>query len=228
MSSLTSARRSFVFCVAFTLLSLTAYPATAGIVSIQTGISTTWDRLSQPAGSTPLTLQFSNDNPTDGAFSSSMSGYGVHLRLVPQAGATGTLAISGTSSLTNPTTNALFPSSDFVLATPVEGGFVVSAFESTDTARLVPQTPVNAFSFFLSSSDALGTFNIVVDGIGGSTSYNNINDPDTEYFFGNADGSNLVVGQITVTAVPEPSSIALVGCGGLALAAWQLRRRRAR
>lgn len=227
MSSIINASRSFVSPILLALLSVIASPASAGIISIVTGASSTWDRLAQPAGSTPLTVQFSNDNPTDGAFSSSMSGYGVHLRFVPQSGATGTLAISGTSSLTNPITNALFPSSDFVLANPVEGGFVVSAFESTDTARLVPLAPVNAFSFVLSSSDALGTFNMVVDGIGGSTSYNNINDPDTEYFFGNADGANLVVGQITVTAVPEPSSIALIGCAGFALTAWQFRRRRA-
>ena len=94
-------------------------------------------------------------------------------------------------------------------------------------ARVVPGSPgANLLQMdFLASSNASGLFGIyAVEGAGNTvwadSTYN------TQYFTNVPEGASMVlIGQVDIAVVPEPSSFCLLALGGAALAGWTWRRR---
>lgn len=189
-------------------------PAAADTLTLGTGISQIWDRSSLPSASPAMTLTMFNDTDNPNGI---MLAFTLGMRLEPTAGATGSLAVG---SVTNPATNPIFPviSQPTVNPQPAQG-FTSILVENSDvfTPVPVPQAGGNAIEFRVTSSDAVGTFNIVLDGTQSRTGWN---DDSDEFPFGNADNTLLTVGQITV--VPEPATLGLAGIasalGGFAVA----------
>jgi hypothetical protein len=169
----------------------------ADTLTLGTGVSRTWDRVTSPAASPAITLSLFNDTNNPAGI---IQAYTLGMRLQPVGNATGTLAIG---TVSNPTVNPIFSSIVTPPTVNVQSGFTSIAIEnSTLNLAPVPQAGKNAIDFTLVSSDALGTFNIVIDG---TLSRSGWNDLDNEYAFGNANNTTLTVGQINV--VPEPGTI---------------------
>ena len=143
--------------------------------------------------------------------------YGVTLGLSfqPVGGATGSLQVA---TVVNASTNPVFSSGiqkPTINPFPVDGYTSIGILNSPDDNVAVPQSLAGLIGLTLSSSNAVGTFDIVVQPFSdGLSSWNNFN--FDEFAFANADTAALTIGQITVTAVPEPSGIALVATACLA------------
>lgn len=195
-------RAAFILVGGILLLdAAAARPVAADTLTLGTGISQTWDRANTPAASPVMTLAMFNDTNNPNGI---MLGFTLGMRLEPTAGATGTLTVG---SATNPAVNPVFPTISTPQINPQpQAGFTSILMENSDafTPVPVPQAGANAIAFTVTSSDAIGTFNIVLDGTQTRTAWN---DAEEEFLFGNANNTLLTVGQITV--VPEPSGMAL-------------------
>jgi len=212
----------------------------AATVNIDTGSSLSM----QPGESGSISLSFTNV----GSESSFMTSYTLALMFVQTSG-TGTLTFD---LWTGPASDPLLSDQDaeytpfdqpepFQLLAPV----VISGTEYFDYFK-VEGTNTNGFDdplaagvtknvgvINLSAGLEPGTWDVYVVNqepeVGGlPVSFLQLADLDV-FGFGNLavlDGANLLVGSVVV--VPEPSSIALVGCGGLTFLALWRRRRAAR
>lgn len=212
----------------------------AAIVNIDTGKSLSM----QPGESGSIALSFTNV----GSESSFMTSYTLALMFV-QTGGAGTLTFD---LWTGPASNPLLSDPDaeytpfdqpepFQLLAPV----VISGTEYFDFFNvqgtntdgfddpLAAGTTKNVGVVNLSAGFEPGAWDVYVVNeapeVGGlPVSFLQLSDLEV-FGFGNLaelDGAHLLIGSVTV--VPEPSSIALVGCGGIALVASWWRRRTAR
>jgi hypothetical protein len=193
----------------------------ADTLTFGTGINATWDRLAQPLASPVIHLTVANDN---NALSPILYGLTLGLSFEPVGGATGSLAVE---TVTNAVANPVFSSGikpPAINPFPGDGYTSISVENFANADVPVSQSLAGLIGLTLSSTDALGTFNIVVRSAAeGLTFWNNFD--AVEFNFANADSSALTVGQITVNAVPEPSTLALVGVAGCVAVAGAVRRR---
>jgi hypothetical protein len=217
MVNVASDRRYRGIRCCFALLILTVAAAGSAVaqadtLSLGTGISAAWNRDTQPLSSPVIQLLVSNPDNDLSAFV-----YGVTLGLSfePVDGATGSLQVA---TVVNASTNPVFSSGIETPPTinPFVGYTSIGILNSQQNNVVVlPQSLAGLIGLTLSSSNAVGTFDIVVQPFSdGLSSWNNF-DFD-EFAFANADTAPLTIGQITVTAVPEPSGIALVATACLA------------
>jgi hypothetical protein len=200
--------------------------------------------LSVQAGDTSTAMTLSVfDNELDGLAMTAdrLTAYTVTLQIVPQLGATGTLTFA-----TPTTSTAATEPANYLLGSVVNFGLNVTnsgsqlyAFDfdtetlGTDSDGVdVTEAGFNVLAMtFAASADASGLFNIVV--VPGPTNTqwaDNAMGTQGEHDFFNvpAMGGNVVVGQVSVTAVPEASSFVALGLASLAVAAGQwVRRHRA-
>jgi hypothetical protein len=184
------------------------------------------------AGTTsgPMFVNIASDNPPDDV----MSGWNITLTIVPDAGTHGTLQfqdpVPGTAS--NPT-NYIFGANGIGISA-TNGTSTLNAndfFVGTEPGVAVLGAPgANLLQMdFLASSDASGLFGVYAmegaalnewtDGNGAAQLFTNV-----------PDGSGAVlIGEVLISpsaAVPEPSSLVLLGSASAAIAAWRWRRKR--
>jgi len=217
------------------LFSLLAGSAQAGV--ILTTSNPPGMPLIMSAGTTSgsMLVSVASDNPLNDV----MAGWQFQLEIIPEAGAVGALTFQDPSTGTpsNPP-NYIF-SNGLGIAVTNEG----SHLEANDffDINFGPGTPVSGAPGanllqmdFLASSNASGLFGI----------YARQGDPNTLWtdssfttqFFTNvpddqSDTGLVLIGEVFVTggvpqAVPEPSSLTLLGMGGVTLAGWRWWRRR--
>ena len=195
--------------------------AQADTLSLGTGISAAWNRDTQPLSSPVIQLLVSN---SDNDLNAILYGVTLGLSFQPVGGATGSLEVA---SVVNASTNPVFSSgikTPTINPFPLDGYTSIGILNSQDDNVAVPQSLAGLIGLTLSSSNAVGTFDIVVQPFSdGLSSWNNY-DFD-EFTFANADTAPLTIGQIEVTAVPEPSTYALLLLSGAA-SLWALRRRK--
>lgn len=206
--------------------------ARADIIALTTGGYT--DTIFPSSTSSAMTVSLTNSNVTG---TLPLAAWSVGLRVVPTGGATGTVSVN-TGSLAYPT-----PASNNILTSPFPAAapqfftsgpdVTVNASQSTFVGVPVPASGKSAFTVtFNSSPTANGTFNVFAfnDLAGTATNWTD------DVGFGNnafsnapfANGNVLLLGQINVVPVPEPTSLALMGLfagGGAAWAGWRRRRR---
>jgi hypothetical protein len=208
--------------------------AHADLLSVGTGLTVTWDRTAQPSGSAVMTIPIFNSNTSDPR---GLAGWTLAIRIVPEAGATGTLAF-GTFSY--PANEIISPSSNIVPAgspsvTTSSNGIQVGASNSdlsTNGQNPVPASGAALFSVNYTSTDALGTFDIYAwnrtSGAGsywtdqfglGNTGFTNIPSAAPSV-------NDLLLGTVTVTATPEPGTMLLAFLASGGIATHLVRRRR--
>ena len=224
-------RRSYPFALLAIALNvaLIASPACAEII-----LATDY-----PSGS-PLAMNSGSNssNMTASVFDSTagsatvdnLTGYQVRLQIVPQGGSVGTVTFA------TPTTGTAAAPANYVLA---GANFGIATTNSSSSLFFfdfnfpfsggvdVPQTPgKNLLAMtFTASAGALGLFDIMAVPNVPNTEWTDNSQPiQLRRTFGNVpDGGGLVViGQVDVTAIPEPSAFALAS---FALGLWQFRRR---
>ena len=193
---------------------------------------------SNPPG-TPLTMTpgttsgamfvdvFSNNPPNTDA----MAAWSFQVEIVAQPGATGTLTFQdpATGTPSNPP-NYVFGANGLGIAA-TNTGTVLSANDffnpSAGAGALVPGLPgVNLLQMdFSASSTASGLFGIYADEGVAKTQWTDSNFA-TQLFANVPDGTGTVlIGEVRVAPVPEPSSLCLFLSGGTALVGYRLRRR---
>lgn len=171
--------------------------------------------------------QTNGSNPED-----NVSGFNVMLMIEPQSGATGTLTFASplTGSGVAEPSNYLFASvSNFGLDVTNTGSEIVF-FDFDDLfSGGVDVGGAPGFNMidltFEASMDASGLFNIVaVPGTGNTEWTDSAAPTQMEQSFVNVPslGGNVAIGQVSVTAIPEPSGLLL--CGAVAMLAWLSRR----
>jgi hypothetical protein len=182
--------------------------------------------LSMSAGTTsgPMLVNIASDNAPNDV----MSGWNITLTIIPDAGASGTLAFQdpATGAYSNPA-NYIFGGDGIGIA-GVNGGNTLSAsdfFVGIGPEVIVSGTPgPNLIQMdFLASSSASGLFGIYAsegaalnewtDGSGNAQLFTNV-----------PDGSGLVrIGDVSIIlqSVPEPSTLLLLGLASAAVAGWQ-------
>jgi PEP-CTERM motif len=185
--------------------------------------------LDMSAGSTSglMFVNIVSDNPANDV----MSGWNITLAIVADSGATGTLTFQdpATGTASNPP-NYIFGTEGLGIGA-TNGGSTLSAndfFVGAGLGVAVPGGPgANLLQMdFLASSNASGLFGIYAmegaaltewtDGIGNQQLFTNV-----------PAGSGMVqIGEVSIaqSAVPEPSSLLLLGLGGAAVAVWKCRR----
>lgn len=175
-----------------------------------------WDRGAMPSGSQAITFAVTPNLDSNDV--NTLNSFGIGLRIVPKSGATGTLS-AGTPSKAiaesvfdtfSPALNITIPSP----GVPTVNGNNFGAVDVTLTNRR------NLFDLAFTSTDAAGGFDIYA--VSEFTSYF----PSTEFDglkFANVTGPDVLLGTIKVSAVPEPSSAALLALAGIASVFWRKR-----
>jgi hypothetical protein len=210
--------------LSFALLSLLAGSLRAGVVLSTSNPPGTPLPMAAGTVSGPMLLDIVSDNPPNDV----MAAWSIQLAIVADAGATGTLMFQDPATGTPPNpANYVFGGSGLgILAT--NGGTQLSANDFFDPSigpgAPVPGTPgANLLQVdFLASSNASGLFGIyAVEGAAG-TQWTDAN-LNTQLFTNVPDGTGLVrIGEVLVqlSAVPEPSSLVLLGIAGATLAGF--------
>jgi hypothetical protein len=207
--------------------------AHADLLSVGTGLTITWDRTSAPSGSAVMTIPILNSNTSDPR---GLSGWSLAIRIVPEAGATGTLAFGSFSypanEIISPSSN-LTPAGSPALVTSANGVKVSASNSdlSVNGQNSVPATGAALFSVNYTSADAVGKFDIYawnqtnglgsywVDQNGNNTGFTNIPSASPSV-------NDLLLGTITVTATPEPGTMLLAFLASGGIATHLVRRRR--
>jgi hypothetical protein len=187
--------------------------------------------LTMAAGTTsgPMLLNVVSDNPPNDM----MSAWNVRLEVIGESGSTGTLTFNdpATGTPSNPS-NYVFDGNGLGIVV-VNSGSTLTANDFFDPA-VGPGVPVpgspgaNLLQMdFQAASNASGLFGVYAVEGAANTQWTDANFT-TQFFTNVPDGTDMVkIGEILISqTVPEPSSIVLLGLGGVALAAWQSRRKR--
>jgi hypothetical protein len=225
--------RPLTLALAGGLMLFAALPVFAeSIINLGTDISESIE----PGGSGSFTFTLSNDGTT--ADLDNFIGWVLGIQLVPQPGTTGTLTVGNLSSpATNPMPVGAVEFTQPVLSTLGSGAVIngstqyyfmgVSATEQFGTVA-VGQTYEMGSLALTASPDAQGAWDVY-------TVQQNSPLLKTYWFDGSAletEFANLPFGQGntslqlgTISAVPEPSSVALLGLAGLGAGGYALRRR---
>ncbi len=183
--------------------------------------------LTMSAGTTSGTMLVNivSDNPPNDV----MAAWNLQLEIVPNSGATGTLAFQDPATGTPPNPpNYIFGSNGLGIAS-TNGGSTLNANDFFDpsigSGVSVPGSPgANLLQMdFLASSTASGTFGIFALEGAANTLWNDSN-INPQFFTNVPDGTGMVqIGEVVIaqSAVPEPSSLVLLGLAGAALAGMQ-------
>lgn len=215
--------RQIFLCLLAWCLCLLCSQSKADLIVVSFG-DLNWDRQLDPAG--PAALNFSIASSGGAPSTNELNAFNLGLRIVPTAGAKGTLAIQSISApVDNPvfTNFAANPSLVSLLDTQVISG------ENGPFANVtIPPSGRNLFTarFFAPNNDALGKFDIYFDR---DTSNYFTTTAFDGFKFQNVDASvnanGFYAGSFNVTSVPEPSTITLTILG---LSMWLGRRKRHR
>jgi hypothetical protein len=182
--------------------------------------------LTMSAGTTsaPMLVSVVSDNPP----SDVMSAWNFLLKILPDAGATGTLTFQDPATGTPPNPpNYIFGGNGLGIAA-TNGGSQLSVNDFFDPGigpgAIVPGSPgANLLQMdFLASSNASGLFGIyALEGLA-LTQWTDSN-ATTQFFTNVPDGTGMVrVGDVLIAqSIPEPSSLVLFGLAGAALAGWR-------
>ena len=189
--------------------------------------------LTMAAGTTsgPMLVNIVSDNyPND-----IMTAWNVTLEILPVTSTTGTLTFQdpATGTPPNPATNNIFGSDGYGIAA-TNLGSQLSANDffyslSGASAPSVPGAPgANLLQMdFLASPTASGLFGIYAFEGTALTQWTDADAVPSTQLFSNvpAGTGTVLIGEVLITAVPEPGSIVLLGTGGAALAGWLWRRK---
>jgi hypothetical protein len=214
------------------VLGLMAGSAQGGVV-LSTDHASPTPPLNMSAGtiSGPMLLNVaSSDFPND-----VMSAWNVQLEIIPIA-ATGTLTFQDPATALPPPSphpaDYIFGGDGLGIAV-TNSGTVLSANDFYDTSFgpgvNVPTSGANLLRMtFLASLDASGLFGIYADQGLAATNWPDASS-NTQLFTNVPDGSGTVlIGEVQISAVPEPSTLGPLTLCGVTLFAWQLRRSRHR
>jgi hypothetical protein len=184
-----------------------------------------------PGGtSSTITLSVAEDSsPTD-----NVTAFQVGLDIVPNGVTTGTLtfATPTTSAASPEPPNYIFtvtPNQGLNVQNPGAAGLelFVSDFNNPYTGGVDVTTAVNLFEItFAASLDASGLFDIVVRR--GTTLWTDNQSPTqmSQYFTNVPDGSGgVVIGQISVSAIPEAGGFAALALVSAVVGAWRFVKR---
>ena len=181
--------------------------ARGDVVNISTIPNFTWYRGIQPAGSDTFNLAVYNTTPPVQQVAD-FFGYSVALKTLRVSGS-GSVAIS---NIANSTSNPVFTTPYGPVAVTNGPGYTgVTNQNGPDANVLVPSAGANLFSFNITSSDAAGTFQLVVDQPLLLTSYTNKEAVESQ--FGNVKTADLVLTTFDVTT-SEPTTLTWNGGGG--------------
>ena len=180
--------------------------------------------LTMTAGTTsgPMLVNVVSNNPSQDV----MTAWNVTLKIIPDAGTTGTLTFQDPATGTPPNPpNYIFGSGGLGIAA-TNGGSQLSANDFDVSGASGPGANLLQMDF-LASPSALGLFGIYAVQGATSTQWTDTV-PSTQFFSNVPDGTGTaLIGEVLVTqAVPEPGSIVLLGMGSAALAGWLWCRRR--
>jgi hypothetical protein len=217
------------------VLGLMAGSAQGGVV-LSTDHAPPTPPLNMSAGtiSGPMLLNVaSSDFPND-----VMSAWNVQLEIIPIA-ATGTLTFQDPATALPPSPPSPHPA-DYIFGGDGLGiavtnlGTVLSANDFYDpsfgSGINVPTSGANLLQMtFLASLDASGLFGIYADRGLAATIWTDASSNPPQFFTNVPDGSGTVlIGEVQISAPPEPSTLGPLTLCGVTLLAWQLRRSRHR
>jgi hypothetical protein len=184
-----------------------------------------WNISSSPTTSPPVTIQIQN---TAASIDQVFHGYDLGLVFVPTF-STGSSMILNTA--TNPSTNSVVPwgsNNPVTSVVPSSGWNTVKGLAGVASQDyVVPNTPTNLVTMTFGPGTippAAGTWDVYSD-YTWSDYFDHTGTVSTNY--ANNVSSNFLLGTVTVTGAPEPSTLALLGVGamlGVAGALWRRRR----
>ncbi len=219
--------KKLILSIAF--LSLLAGSARAGLVLSTSNPPGTPLTMSAGTTSGPMLVNVVSDNPPNDV----MAAWNFKLEIIPDAGASGTLTFQDPATGTPPIPpNYVFGSNGLGIAA-TNGGSTLSANDFVDpnvgSGVSVPGSPAaNLLQMdFLASSNASGLFGVYAVEGAATTQWSD-SSPNTQFFTNVPDGTGLVrIGDVLVqNAVPEPSSLGLLGLACAAITGWQCWSRR--
>ena len=215
------------------VLGLHVVPASATTLSLDTGKSLSL----QPSTTGSMTFSFTNNAGSITDFLSWTLG----IQVLPSGSASGTLTL-GTLSIpvVNPMPTSFVDGTQPTLATLANSGTINNStqyyqisIQGPGTETILGNTSYNMGTLgFTASGAAAGTWNVyAVQQAGVFAESYWFNDSITDTDFGNlprgAGNSSILLGTVTVSAVPEPGSLAAAAVtGGIAACcAWRRRRK---
>ncbi len=188
-----------------------------------------WDRVQNPTGPSPFLIGVSSNS--DAPFDNKLNAFNIGIRILPTAGALGTISIQ---SVTIPNSNAVFTS--FAVSpslVSVQDFQVINGENAVFENVMIPATGRSLFQAQLFSPNSLaqGKFEIYAERE--TTNYFTTTTFDGAKFQNvplNGVANGVYLGSLTVTAVPEPSSLLVAILAGIALSGFRrvmsrLRRR---
>jgi PEP-CTERM motif len=212
--------------LSFALLVLLAGTARAGLDLSTSNPPGTPLTMSAGTTSGPMLVNVVSDNPPNDI----MAAWNFQLVIRPDSGALGTLTFQDPATGAPPIPpNYIFGSNGLGIAV-TNGGSTLSAndfFDPTVGSGVpVPGSPgANLLQMdFLASASASGLFGIYAVEGAASTQWTDSN-LNTQFYTNVPSGTGVVqIGEVLVAqaqSVPEPSSLAMLGLAGAALAGWQ-------
>ncbi len=215
--------------LAFALLCVLAASARADVTLGTTNPPGTPLIMSAGTTSGPMLVDIVSDNPPNDV----MAAWAFELKIVPDAGTSGTLTFEDPATGTPPNPPDYIFGSDGLGISATNGGSTLSANDfynpSFGSGVPVPGSPgANLLQMdFLASSNASGLFGVyALEGVA-LTEWTDANET-TQLFTNVPDGSGMVrIGDVLIpqAVVPEPPSLLLLGLGSAAVAGWQWRRK---
>ncbi len=225
----------YVF-LSFAVLGLLAGGARAGVMLGTSNPPATPLAMTPGTTSGPIFVNVVSDNPPNDV----MAAWQFSLQIVPIAGATGTLTFQDPATGTPPNPpNYVFDGNGLGIVA-INAGAQLDANDFFDpgagSGAVVPGSPgANLLRLdFLASANASGLFGIYAVQGSGNTQWTDDNFT-TQFFTNVPDGTGAVlIGEVFVqpsvqppaNPVPEPSTLALMALGSVALAGWRWRCRR--